>query len=254
MDGIRFLTGNYIVTSNLLVLMANSNIVEGKNWTGPICGPVNSNEGEAVASKESSASTHLGEEKEGSEMDIGFEEGDFGNLEDLPDVAVSLQRPMDLDSDMRPETVTESWADSMDDINTDYSRTENSAYEMDSSETERRNNVHEDYSTARYLRGPRRSWRPAESRVPYHRWSQAREGRGREFRGGEFRDREIRSRGFRGRGFRGQWFRGRGRGYRNPQSFTPRASSIWSSQIRQDYRTNHRLGRRCMDFEQDRGD
>lgn len=93
--------------SNSLALIANSNIVKGINCIGLVSRPANSNEGEVIALKESSPSTQLGGEKERSEMDIGFEEGDFDNLEDLPDNAMSLQGPMDLDSDIRAKTVTE---------------------------------------------------------------------------------------------------------------------------------------------------
>ncbi|KAH8585970.1 AAA domain-containing protein [Bisporella sp. PMI_857] len=97
--------------------MANSKNSGGTYWNEPVSGPVNVHEGDVCFLIGSATGSE--EQRERSEVDGGFDD-----LEDLPG-------PMDLDIDTKSETVTESWADSMDGIDIHPSNFQGNIDEMD---------------------------------------------------------------------------------------------------------------------------
>jgi hypothetical protein len=245
-------TAYYFVRSSLISLMANSEDAEGTYGNVPISEPVNIHEG-AVSPKGSATDSE--EQKEVSEM-----EEDFNDLENSP----GIQEPMDVDSDMKPETVAESWADSMDDIETDPPDFQSHTYDRDNTTPERQDNAYDDHMPRQYIQRSRDSWRSTGSQIYHDRRSRSRTNNWRGLRGRGFGGREPRDRCFRGRGFRNRDFRsresrywesrGRRGAYRYPQRFIPRGPSIWNSQTRHDdYGVNPTWGRDRRNLDQDGG-
>jgi hypothetical protein len=205
--------------------MANSKKSGGTYWNEPVPRPVNVHEGDVCFPIGSAT----GSEEQGEKPEV---DGGFDDLEDLPG-------PMDLDIDMKSETVTESWADSMDGIDIHPSNFQGNIDEMDSTTAERQNNVCEDHTLSRCVRGSRDSWRPARSQG--YRWNQPRTNTWRGFRGGGFRGRNPRDRDHepRRRESSGNF---RETAYRNPQCFIPRGPSNWSLQTSHDGTNFRRTG------------
>ncbi|KAH7418793.1 hypothetical protein BKA64DRAFT_635908 [Cadophora sp. MPI-SDFR-AT-0126] len=223
---------------------------EESYWNDSVSEPVNIDEG-AVSPEEPAIDSE--EQKEVSEKTDGL-----NDFENSPGIVLSLHEPMDVDSEL-PETVAESWADSMDDFGIDPSGSQNHTYGRGSVTAERQENTCEDYMPRQYTQRSRDDMRPRGSRFYHNRWNQSRasnwRGNGRVFAGQEPRDRYFRGRGFRNGDFRNREprygeSRGGRRPYRYPQRFIPRGPSIWRSQARHDnYGLNFTLerGRRNLD-------
>jgi hypothetical protein len=164
--------------------MANSTDAEESYWNDTVSEPVNIHEG--VVSPKGCATDSEGQ-KEVSETEDGL-----NDLENSPGILLSLHEPMDVDSDM-PETVAESWADSMDDVGTDPSDFQSHTYDRDNITAEQQDNAREDHMPRQYIQGSRDSWRPRRNQFYHDRWSQSRASnwqgsRGRGFGGREPRD------------------------------------------------------------------
>jgi hypothetical protein len=237
--------------------MANLKDDEESYWRDSVSEAANIHED--VVSPEGSV-TDLEEQQELSETKDGL-----SDLENSPGTVLSLHESMDVDM---PETVAESWADSMDDVGTDSSNFPSHTYDRDNTTTERHNtsterqdNAYEDHMPRQYTQGWRDNWRPRGVQVYHDRWSQSRASNWRGLRGRGFGGREPRDRCFRGRGFRNRDFRSREptyrggrRPYRYPQRFIPRGTSTWNSQTRHDdYGLTSARGRDRRSLDQDRG-
>ncbi len=238
--------------STSFLSMANSNDAEESYWNDPVSEPVNIHED--VVSPEGSA-TEFEEQQEVSET-----KDSLSDLENSPGIVLSLHEPMDVDSDM-PETVAESWADSMDDVGIDSSNFPSRTYDRDITTAERQDNAYEDHIPRQYTQGSRDNWRPRGVQVYHNQGSQPRASNWRGSRGRGFGNREPRDRFFRGRGFRNRdfrsWepsYRGGRRPYRYPQRFIPRGTPAWNSQARHDdYGLTSIRGRDRRNLDQDRG-
>jgi hypothetical protein len=232
--------------------MANSKDAEESYWSDPVSEPVNIHDD--VVSPERSA-TDLEERQEVSKTKDGL-----SDLENSPGIMLSLHEPTDVGSDI-PETVAESWADSMDDVGTDSSNFPSHTYDRDNTTAERQDNAYEDHMPRQYTQGSRDDWRPGGVQVYRDRWSQSRASDWRGLRGRGFGGREPRDRCFRGRGFRNRdlrsrepSYRGGRRPYRYPQRFISRGTSTWNSQTRpDDYGLTSTRGRDRRNLDHDRG-
>jgi len=165
---------------------------EGKDGDTSICEIANSDICGATTSKELCSSTDLGEAIQSSEMDIEFEEG-YEYSEELPDPIEAPQKQQGFGGNAQTETVAESGADSMDEVNVDQPTLQDNSYYSHEGQF-RRERQREEYNVGRYLGGPRRGWGAQGYQAHYDRRSQR---WGNDERG----------------------FRGRGRGYRNQQYF-----------------------------------
>jgi hypothetical protein len=147
--------------------MANSTDAEESYWNDTVSEPVNIHEG--VISPKGCATDSEGQ-KEVSETGDGL-----NDLENSPGILLSPHEPMDVDSDM-PETVAESWADSMDDVGTDPSGFQSHTYDRDNTTAEQQDNAREDHMPRQYIQGSRDSWRPRRNQLASN-WQGSR-GRG----------------------------------------------------------------------------
>jgi hypothetical protein len=226
--------------------MASSKDTGESCWNDPVSEPVNIHE-DGVSPTESAI--ELEEQQNVSET-----KDSLSDLENSSDIVLSLHEPMDVDSDM-PETVAESWADSMDEVGPERT------YGRDISTIERQENAYEDHMPRQNTQGSRDNWRPRGVQVYHDRWSQTRATNWRGSRGRGFGSREPRDRYFRGRGFRNRdfrsWepsYRGGRRPHRYPQRFIPRGTLAWNSQERHDdYGLTSTRGRDRRNLDQDRG-
>lgn len=201
--------------------MANSNY-----WGEPKGEPMNISEVITTPDKED----RIGD----SEMEEGPD-----NLEVSSDIVMTLQEPIDVDGHM---PVTESWAESMDDIDKYPSEAQEHTHDnTDSEYANQEDTGYEKHNQGQYLRESRDTRRSDGGRIyDQPRVYDRQNFRGRGFEGGfryrNFRDADLRRRGC----------RGRGRGYRNPPRFMPRGPPIPHTR----YGTNPGWVRRQVNWDQ----
>lgn len=169
---------------------------------------------DVIATSEVIATSDIKDWKEDSEMEEGLHD-----LEVLPDIVMSLREPIDVNSHM---AVTESWANSMEEIDRNPPDAQKHTYNTDSTSVNQEDTDYEQHNFGRYRRESTDT-RRLEGRRAYvdqPRANNRRNFRGREFEGG------FRGQDFRGVDLRRRGCRGRGRGYRNGPRFMSRGPPI----------------------------